>query len=137
MKRFKASVRVVAGQGELAFTRSDVRPTGHHNPAARIDGYRIDSFGPCEKEIREDFLGTLKRIGWALGIAAIVATAGGFLTVSDLITIRIEEAIQDLDGIREISSNSSEGNSQVTVEVSDGFDVNEMLDEIKNRVDKK
>ncbi|TQV75653.1 efflux RND transporter permease subunit [Aliikangiella marina] len=55
--------------------------------------------------------------------------------VEEGITIRIEEAIQDLDGIREISSNSSEGSSRVTIEVSDGYDVNEMLDEVKNRVD--
>jgi multidrug efflux pump subunit AcrB len=51
------------------------------------------------------------------------------------LTIKIEEAIQDIPGIREISSRSNEGSSSVTVEVEDGFDVREMLDEVKIRVD--
>lgn len=51
------------------------------------------------------------------------------------LTIKIEEAIQDIAGIKEISSSSNEGSSRVTVEVEDGFDVKYMLDEIKIRVD--
>jgi multidrug efflux pump subunit AcrB len=51
------------------------------------------------------------------------------------LTIKIEEAVQDIPGIREISSRSNEGSSTVTVEVEDGFDVREMLDEVKIRVD--
>jgi multidrug efflux pump subunit AcrB len=51
------------------------------------------------------------------------------------LTIKIEEAIQDIAGIKEISSSSNEGSSRVTVEVVDGFDVKDMLDEIKIRVD--
>ena len=51
------------------------------------------------------------------------------------ITIKIEEAIQDLEGIRQITSQSREGSASVTVEVQEGYDVREVLDEIKIRVD--
>jgi multidrug efflux pump subunit AcrB len=51
------------------------------------------------------------------------------------LTIKIEEAIEDIPGIREMSSRSNEGRSSVTVEVEDGFDVKEILDEMKSRVD--
>jgi len=55
--------------------------------------------------------------------------------VEEGLTIKIEEAIQDIAGIREMTSRSNEGRSTVTVEVEDGFDVREMLDEMKTRVD--
>mgnify|MGYP000217739160 CR=1 FL=1 len=51
------------------------------------------------------------------------------------ITIRIEEAVQDLEGIERITSRSSEGRGSVTVEVEDGYDPREMLADIKSRVD--
>jgi multidrug efflux pump subunit AcrB len=55
--------------------------------------------------------------------------------VEEGLTIKIEEAIQDIPGIRVMTSRSNEGSSSVTVEVEDGFDVREMLDEMKSRVD--
>jgi multidrug efflux pump subunit AcrB len=55
--------------------------------------------------------------------------------VEEGLTIRIEEAIQDLNGIERLTSSSNEGSASVTVEVEDGYDVREMLDEIKIRVD--
>jgi multidrug efflux pump subunit AcrB len=51
------------------------------------------------------------------------------------ITIRVEEAISDLEGIETISSRSSEGRSSVSVELSTGYDSQVLLNEIKNRVD--
>ncbi len=51
------------------------------------------------------------------------------------ITIRVEESISDLEGIETISSRSSEGSSQVSVELSTGYDAQVLLNEIKNRVD--
>ncbi|MBL4660015.1 MAG: efflux RND transporter permease subunit [Alcanivoracaceae bacterium] len=51
------------------------------------------------------------------------------------ITIRLEESISDLEGIESISSRSSEGSSRVSVELSDGYDTQVILNEIKNRVD--
>ncbi|MFT5521231.1 MAG: multidrug efflux pump subunit AcrB [Enterobacterales bacterium] len=55
--------------------------------------------------------------------------------VEESITIRIEEAVQSLSGIKEMVSRSSEGSSAVTIEVEDGYDVRQMLDEVKIRVD--
>lgn len=51
------------------------------------------------------------------------------------ITIRVEEAISDIEGIESIRSNSSEGSSSVSVELSTGYDTQIILNEIKNRVD--
>ena len=51
------------------------------------------------------------------------------------ISIRIEEAIQDLEGIKEIRSNSSEGSASVTIEVDSGYEPREILSDIKSRVD--
>ncbi|MBF7074924.1 efflux RND transporter permease subunit [Glaciecola sp. MH2013] len=55
--------------------------------------------------------------------------------VEEGITIKIEEAIQDLEGIRQITSSSREGGASVTVQVEEGYDVRAMLDEVKIRVD--
>ncbi|MGB0936118.1 MAG: efflux RND transporter permease subunit [Colwellia sp.] len=51
------------------------------------------------------------------------------------ISIRIEEAVQDLEGIKQISSRSSEGSSSVNIEVESGYEPREMLADIKSRVD--
>ncbi|MFU8831611.1 MAG: efflux RND transporter permease subunit, partial [Wenzhouxiangella sp.] len=51
------------------------------------------------------------------------------------VLLKIEEAIQDLEGIREITATAREGAGTVTVEVESGFDVLEVLDNIKSRVD--
>ncbi len=51
------------------------------------------------------------------------------------ITIRVEESISDLEGIKSISSRSREGSSSVSVELLNGYDSQVLLNEIKNRVD--
>ncbi len=51
------------------------------------------------------------------------------------VTIRIEEAVQDLEGVKEIQSRSSEGSAVVTIEVDEGYDDRELLADIKSRVD--
>jgi multidrug efflux pump subunit AcrB len=56
-------------------------------------------------------------------------------TVEDGITLRVEEAIADVEGIEELTSRSSEGNSTVTAEVNDSYDKRDVLDDIKVRVD--
>ncbi len=55
--------------------------------------------------------------------------------VEEGVTIRIEEAIQDLEGIKELTSQSSEGNSRVTAEVESGYDTRRLMEDIKTRVD--
>ena len=56
-------------------------------------------------------------------------------TAEDGITLRIEEAIADIEGIDEIVSRSSEGSSTVTVDVDDSYETRDVLDDIKVRVD--
>ena len=56
-------------------------------------------------------------------------------SVEEGVTVRVEEAIQDLEGIKKLSSRSSEGTSSITVEVEKGHNSRELLNDIKLRVD--
>ncbi|MGB1198418.1 MAG: efflux RND transporter permease subunit [Thalassotalea sp.] len=51
------------------------------------------------------------------------------------VAIRIEEAVQDLEGIKHISSTSVEGSARVRIEADSGYDVRELLSDVKSRVD--
>jgi len=51
------------------------------------------------------------------------------------VAVRIEEAIQDLEGIDRIVSTSSEGSTQVSIEIENGYDNRQILDDVKSRVD--
>jgi len=55
--------------------------------------------------------------------------------VEEGVVIKIEEAIQDIEGIVEINSVAREGSGSVTAEIATGEDINEILGEIKTRVD--
>lgn len=55
--------------------------------------------------------------------------------VEESVAIRIEEAIADLEGIKEISSNANEGVARIRVELEKGYDPRALLDDIKTRVD--
>ena len=55
--------------------------------------------------------------------------------VEDGITLRIEEAIADIEGIEEITSRSTEGSSSVVVEINNTYEPRDILDDIKVRVD--
>ena len=55
--------------------------------------------------------------------------------VEEGVVIKIEEAIQDIQGIVEINSRANEGFGSVTIEVSRDEDINELLTEVKTRVD--
>ncbi len=51
------------------------------------------------------------------------------------VILRIEEAIQGVDGIKEVQSTASEGSASVMVELELGADARRVVDEIKNQVD--
>jgi multidrug efflux pump subunit AcrB len=51
------------------------------------------------------------------------------------IAVRIEEAVQDLEGIDKITSRSVEGSTRVWIEIDADYDPRELLDDIKSRVD--
>ena len=55
--------------------------------------------------------------------------------VEEGVCIRVEEAVQDLEGIKKIKSIASEGGGRVNVEVKAGYDTRQLLDDIKARVD--
>lgn len=55
--------------------------------------------------------------------------------VEEGVVIKIEEAIQDVKGIVKINGRAREGMGTVTAEVSSGTDINEVLSEVKTRVD--
>ena len=55
--------------------------------------------------------------------------------VEEGVVIPVEEAIADLDGIREINSVAAEGMGMITVRVENGYDVRNVMDDIRTRVD--
>ena len=55
--------------------------------------------------------------------------------VEEGVTIKIEEAIQELQGIKRITSVANEGSGSVNVEMIKGYDGQKLLDEIKQQVD--
>lgn len=55
--------------------------------------------------------------------------------VEEGVCIKIEEAIQDLEGIKKITSTASEGSGSVAVEVDTGYTTRQLLDDVKTRVD--
>ena len=55
--------------------------------------------------------------------------------VEEGVTIKVEEAIQDIEGIKQITSTSQEGASSVFVQVANGYDPRLLQDEIEQRVE--
>ncbi|NNJ79120.1 MAG: efflux RND transporter permease subunit [Xanthomonadales bacterium] len=51
------------------------------------------------------------------------------------VVIKIEESIQDIEGIEEIVSTAGRGFGRVQVEVNADYEVTEVMDQVKNRVD--
>ncbi|NNE10088.1 MAG: efflux RND transporter permease subunit, partial [Gemmatimonadetes bacterium] len=74
---------------------------------------------------------------FSLDIIAITVVYRGAAPeeVEEGVCLRIEEAVQDLEGIKHITSNASEGVGSVSVELEIGYDSGELLDDIKARVD--
>ena len=55
--------------------------------------------------------------------------------VEELVVQRLEEAVADLDGIKEITSTARMGSGTVVIEAISGFDSQELLNEVKAQVD--
>ena len=55
--------------------------------------------------------------------------------VEEGVLVKIEESIQDIEGIHEIVSTGRRGSGTVQIEVAADYDVLEVMNEIKNRVD--
>ncbi len=57
------------------------------------------------------------------------------LEVEEGVCIKIEEVVQDLEGIKEMRSEAREGYGAVHLEAEVGYDISRLLDQVKNRVD--
>ena len=55
--------------------------------------------------------------------------------VEESICVKIEEQVQGINGIKKISSTSNEGYGSVNIEVENGYDLDEVKDEVKSKVD--
>ena len=73
----------------------------------------------------------------ALDVISVSMTLRGATPeeVEQGVSVRVEEAVQDLEGIENIYSRSTEGSSYVRIDVEAGYDPRELLNDIKSRVD--
>lgn len=55
--------------------------------------------------------------------------------VEEGVILKLEEAIKDIEGIKQLTSTAREGLGSVSIEVEDGYDVQDLLDEVKVQVD--
>jgi len=55
--------------------------------------------------------------------------------VNEQIVTRVEEAVDGLDGIDYIEANAREGSASINIRTKLGIDYEQMLDQVKNRVD--
>jgi len=55
--------------------------------------------------------------------------------VEEGVVVKIEEAIQDIEGIEEIVSTATRGMGSIDIEVNADYEVSEIMDQVKNRVD--
>ena len=55
--------------------------------------------------------------------------------VEEAVCVRIEEAIQGLEGVKRITSTAAEGVGTALIEIKTGYEIRELLDDIKARVD--
>lgn len=55
--------------------------------------------------------------------------------VEEGVILKLEDAIKDLEGIKKLTSTAREGAGSISIEVEDGYDVQNLLDEVKVQVD--
>ena len=55
--------------------------------------------------------------------------------VESSIVVLLEEAVEDVDGINTVRSVAREGSGSVTLEIDESYDINEVLNDVKTRVD--
>lgn len=55
--------------------------------------------------------------------------------IEENIIIKIEEEIKDLNGIHNVTSTATEGSALIRIEAEDDYDIKELLDEVKLKID--
>ncbi|WP_269540620.1 efflux RND transporter permease subunit [Cerasicoccus fimbriatus] len=56
--------------------------------------------------------------------------------VEQSIVLPVEEAVEGLDGVKEVTSTANEGSGTVTIELAEGADLQQLANEIKNEIDR-
>jgi multidrug efflux pump subunit AcrB len=56
--------------------------------------------------------------------------------VEEAVVVRVEEAIANIEGIKQIDSFAYEGSCRVSVEIEKGLNPRDLLDDIKNKIDR-
>lgn len=55
--------------------------------------------------------------------------------VEEAVILKVEESLEDIEGIKRITSTASEGFGRVTIELQSGYSMSEKLDEVQMQVD--
>ena len=55
--------------------------------------------------------------------------------IEESICIKVEEQVQGINGLKRITSSSNEGYGSINIEVENGYDIDEVKDEVKSQVD--
>ena len=55
--------------------------------------------------------------------------------VEESICVKVEEQVQGINGLKRITSSSNEGYGSINIEVENGYDIDEVKDEVKSQVD--
>ncbi|WP_309399280.1 efflux RND transporter permease subunit [Cerasicoccus maritimus] len=56
--------------------------------------------------------------------------------VEQSIVLPVEEAVEGLDGVKEVTSTANEGSGSVSIELAEGSDLQQLSNEIKNEIDR-
>ena len=85
--------------------------------------------------LHQDPLEVSLPLNWNASISALPSLWAPPSEVEEGVTVRIEEAIQDIEGIEKMISTSSEGSSNIRIELENGYDPQLLKDEITTRVE--
>ena len=55
--------------------------------------------------------------------------------IEESICVKVEEQVQGVNGLKRITSSSNEGYGSINIEVDNGYDIDEVKDEVKSQVD--
>ena len=55
--------------------------------------------------------------------------------IEESICVKVEEQVQGINGLKRITSSSNEGYGSINIEVENGYDIDEIKDEVKSQVD--
>ena len=55
--------------------------------------------------------------------------------IEESICVKVEEQVQGINGLKRITSSSNEGYGSINIEVENGYDIDEVKDEVKSQID--